>query len=287
MDSRSYLFVPGDQLERVAKAAASAADAVIVDLEDGVGGESKQFARDRLPDVARSLRESGQVVAVRINGQGDMLEDDLLAACLPDVDILVVPKVSGPDDVEDVAKRAAEFASARALAPIPLIALIEDARGVLNAGAIAASANVCALALGSEDFSLSLRVKPSFECLDLPARTIALAASAWDKAAIALPISIAAFRDEDGTRRAAMFARAYGVRGALCIHPLQVAIVNDVFRPSSAELDEANAILSGWAEAQARGEAVTTVGGRMVDAPVVAWAQQVLRRGADRNGELS
>ena len=275
---RSLLFVPGDNPDQICKAARSAADAVIIDLEDAVAAEAKNDARDALGESVELLRENAKYAIVRINADGAMRKRDVVAAIEANFDAIMVPKVESDADLAEVGYLIAhQKRSNRQVSP-SLIALIESARGVLSAAKIADLPRVSALALGTEDFAQSMGVKPEPALLDLPVRMLGLAANATGKAAYALPLSIASFRDIEGTRAAALTALGYGCHGALCIHPLQVETVNAAYVPATEDVAKARAVIFAWQEAQAMGKAVAVADNRMVDAPVVAWAERVLSR---------
>jgi len=275
---RSLLFVPGDDPERIGKAARSAADAVIVDLEDAVAAEAKKEARDALGEAADLLRKNGKYAVVRINADRAVQHWDVLAAVGGNFDAIMVPKVESAAEMTQISCLIAQQKRSNRMPSPKLIALIESARGVISAAKIAEMPRVSALALGTEDFAQSMGVKPDPGVLDLPVRTLALAANACGKAAFALPLSIASFRDSDATRAAALTAASSGCHGALCIHPLQVETVNAAFAPPEDDVAEARAVMTAWMTAQAEGKAVAVAGNRMVDAPVVAWAERILSR---------
>ncbi|MDR7103737.1 CoA ester lyase [Croceicoccus sp. BE223] len=274
---RSLLFAPGDNPERIAKAATTAADAVIVDLEDAVAQPAKVGARAALARTVAPIREGGKYAVVRINSGPDG-DADIAAAVASGVDAIMVPKVECSNDITRVGRVLSMLRAPDRAAMPTLIALLESARGVVAANEIAAAPRVSAIALGTEDFSLSMGVKPLPPVLDLPVRTIALAAHANSKAAYAIPLSIAAFREIDATRDAALKARSYGCHGGLCIHPLQAETLNAAFAPTPEEIEQARAVFHAWEIAQAEGKGVTVVGDRMVDAPVAGWAKTVLAR---------
>jgi citrate lyase subunit beta/citryl-CoA lyase len=278
---RSLLFVPGDDAPKLAKAHTRGADAIIVDLEDGVAVTNKATARAALPENAGLLATVGCDVVVRVNsGWRDVLAD-LEAAVNGNVTAIMVPKVDKLERIGVIAEMLAELEVERGLAigTIGIVALIESAASLNQLAAIAAHSRVIGLALGSEDFALDLGVPPTPACLDLPCRQIALAAAPRRLMALALPVSIAAFRDEPAFAAAALLARAVGATGALCVHPSQVRIANETFTPTDAEVSDARAVLDAWA--QREGRAVIALNGKMIDQPVVERARAVLdaRRG--------
>ncbi|WP_414900283.1 HpcH/HpaI aldolase/citrate lyase family protein [Sphingomonas flavalba] len=273
---RSLLFVPGDDSRRMTKAAASSADAVIIDLEDGVPPQRKLFARDAIGTAIETLRAGGKAVLVRVRpGWRDLLQD-IDAAAVPGVSALMIPKAACPHALKVVAEIIEEFTRERGLAAPGLVPLIESAKGVENAPAIASVPQVIGIALGTEDFSFDVGVAPTPELLDWPCRRMAMAAAAAGISAYAIPYSIAAFRDHAATVAAAARARSYGAHGALCIHPAQVDLVNEAFGFSAAEIADARSVMAAWSEAVRAGHGVTTVNGRMIDAPVAARAARIM-----------
>jgi citrate lyase subunit beta / citryl-CoA lyase len=268
---RSLLFVPADDERRIGKAAGSEADAVILDLEDGVSIENKAAARQRLPQAIETVAAQGKTVLVRVDS--DNLQADMEAALHPLLSALMLPKVEDVTPVQIVSNYLDSGSS-----NIGILPLIESPRALPQLEAILLQARVVGLALGSEDFSLALGVPPTPACLDLPSRMIALAAAAHGKAAIAIPFSLAAFRDLDGFRDAALLARSFGATGGLCIHPAQVDVVNGSFRPSQESMDQARAIAAAWEKAEQAGQAVISLDGQMIDRPVALRAARLLSR---------
>ena len=273
----SLLFLPADRADRVAKAGRSGADAVILDLEDAVAPEAKANARARLEDSAEILRSAACGVVVRINAPWRLALEDLAASCAANVDAIMVPKVEDAARLTVISEMLAEYETAKGNhTKVALLALIEAPIALARMAAIAAVPRVIGLALGSEDFSLSLGVEPTAESLDLPCREIALTASARGLMAFGLPLSLTEFRDLESYGKAVAAARAMGMTGALCIHPAQIGPVNTGFYPSPREVAAARAILEAWDE-PSRGERMAiTVAGRMVDVPVVLRARRTL-----------
>lgn len=266
---RSLLFVPADDERRIAKAAGSEADAVILDLEDGVAPEKKLSARESLSQAIETVAAQGKAVLVRVDS--DYLQADMEAALNPLLSALMLPKVEDVTQVQTVSQYLDSVGSHTAILP-----LIESPRALPQLEACLSLARVVGLALGSEDFSLAMGVPPTPACLDLPSRMIALAAAAHRKAAVAIPFSLAAFREVDGFRDAAALARSFGATGGLCIHPAQVDVVNDCFRPSQKSMDQARAIAAAWERAEKAGKAVISLDGQMVDRPVALRAARLL-----------
>jgi citrate lyase subunit beta/citryl-CoA lyase len=255
---RSYLFVPGDRPERFDKAHASAADAVILDLEDAVAPDRKDAAR---ASVAAALSASRPVV-LRINPvDTPWFRADLALCRHPGVAAVMLPK---SERVQDLAGLGADLA---------VIALIETAAGFANVRAIAAAANVRRLAFGAIDFQLDLGLRASFDDLLAFRSEIVLAARlAMQPAPIDSPsVAIDAPAEvEEEARR----ARRIGFGAKLCIHPRQVDVVNRSFSPSDAELAWAERVMEAADRSQG---AAVALDGKMMDKPVILRAQALLR----------
>jgi citrate lyase subunit beta/citryl-CoA lyase len=254
---RAPLFVPADRPERFAKAAASGADAVILDLEDAVAAEAKHRARAALRRDFTDLP-----VLLRINAVGTAEHAaDLAAACGLAPAAVIVPKA---ELVSDLA------ATARALGGLPLVALIETARGLAGARAIAALPDVARLAFGSVDFCADLGCAHLPEVL-LPARSeLVLAARLAGQPA---PIDgvTTQIDDPDAAAQDAARARDLGMGGKLCIHPRQIVPVLAAFAPSADEIDWARRILASR-------DGAVRIDGEMIDEPVRQRARAILAR---------
>ncbi|GAA0493322.1 MULTISPECIES: CoA ester lyase [Pigmentiphaga] len=261
---RSALFVPGDRPERLPKALASGADAVIVDLEDAVEPGAKAAARAA---VAASLKAcADRSVVVRVNAIQTIYFDEDIALCAasPAVAAVMLPK----------SESAADMARA-ASAGRPVWPLIESARGVLALAAIADAPGVERLVFGSLDFALDLDLDPVSAAgravLDDARHRMLLHARGAD-----LPAPLDGVHpqldDIDGLRAEAARARGAGMGGMLCVHPVQVAAINEAFSPSDAELAWARRVV----EAAAGQRGAFRLEGRMVDAPVLARARRMM-----------
>jgi len=263
MLARSYLFVPADRPERYAKALASGADAVIVDLEDAVAPATKDAARAAL---AAWLDGGGNGVAVRINDAASaMFASDLALVARPGVHAVVVPKAERGDDL----------AAVRAAAPAAvLLPLGETAAGIASARALARAEGVERLLFGSIDLQLDLGIEGDGDEL-LAFRSELVLASRLG--GIAAPVDGVCTAIDDAAALAAdtRRARKLGFGAKLCIHPRQVAVVHAAFAPSADEVAWAQRVV---AAAAASAGAAVAVDGAMVDRPVLLRAQGVLAR---------
>jgi len=274
---RSLLFVSAADQVRLAKVADRAADAVILDLEDAVPPDRKAAARDGVPAAAAAIASRGSPVIVRINAEWRAACVELPLATRPDIAAIMVPKAESGARLSVIAEMVREYAGDAGMdAPPGLIALVESPAGVAALDEIAVVPGMIGLALGTEDFSLALGVPPSREALELPCRLLALAAARHGLMALGLPVSIATIDDMDAWQEGIRMARAVGMTGALCIHPRQIAPVNQGFALSVDEVDRARRVLDAWDAAGRSG--VVLHEGRMIDRPVVLAAERTLRR---------
>jgi citrate lyase subunit beta/citryl-CoA lyase len=277
---RSLLFVPSNNARLINGAHKRAADALILDMEDAVPAAEKPAARAGLPVAIAQLSKHGATVLVRVNAERDALAEDLQAAVRAGLSAVVVPKVDGVAILHEVDALLAELESRRELTAggIGVIALIESPAALFQLNAIAGGPRVLGLALGSEDFSLMLGVEPGPESLTLPCQWIALAAAAHRRMAFGLPTSLANFRDRASYANATERARAFGMTGALCIHPAQVPLVNAAFAPPQEDVAWAQAVMLAWDNAEQSGVGVATLDGAMIDKPVAERARAILAR---------
>jgi len=268
---RSVLFVPGTRPDRFQKAMTCGADAVVFDLEDSVDAARKADGRRAVADFLTTTSASRTARFVRVNApRSAWQKDDLawigeVAGC---IEAVVLPKVEAAADIELVAHAAP---SGR------VIPLLETARGIVNAAAIAAArADVPALIFGAEDFTADLgipRTTDGEELLLARSQIVLAAATTGAEALDAVFVDLTAPED---FRRDAVRARALGFRGKTAIHPDQIAAINEVFSPSADEVARARRLIDADAAARAAGEGAFRFENRMVDAPVVTRARRVV-----------
>ena len=264
---RSLLFVPADNPDRAARAFGRGADAVIVDLEDGVAPDVKPRARAVAVELLRG--EPGPSVRLlRVNPlDTEWGPDDLDAARGLPIDGLVLPKTT-PETIEPWA-----------MLGVPLLVLIETAAGLRASYEIASHPAVAALILGGADLSVELRLQPRRDGLELlHARSRLVLDSA--AAGIRPPFDVVHLdiHDAAGLERGCELGTSLGFGGKMCIHPAQLEIVNRVFSPSPEELAEAQAVVDAFEAGIRDGRGAVAFNGRMIDAPVVAAARATLAR---------
>lgn len=278
----SMLFIPADTDRFLAKAGQRGADALILDLEDAVARPAKAGARANLAAFTPRLQSSANVpVYVRVNNEPGLLAADLEAAIASRPDGLLMPKVDTPDQVVqlDADMRRLEAKYGRTPGSIRVIALIESALALCNVVAIAQSSQrLSGLLFGTEDFGASMGIESRVEGMSGPAQTMAIAAAAVGLQPMGLPGSVADFSNPDAYRALLVHARRIGMRGAICIHPAQVPVVNEVFGGTADEADHARRLLEVFDASVAAGRGAVAHEGRMIDEPIAIRARRFLQR---------
>lgn len=271
--ARSFLFVPANRPDRFAKALASGADAVIIDLEDAVSPAEKTAARGQLADGFAQLNPADRArLVVRMNALGTPFHDDDLSLLQQlagqGLSGVMVPKAETVDGLRRV---ATAIGPACALLP-----LIESVAGLDAADALARASQVQRLAFGNLDFQADLGLACAPDEAELMPVRLAVVLAAR-RASLPPPVDgvTPGTQDMAQLQRDAARAQRGGFGGKLCIHPAQVAGVNAAFSPSAAQLEWAQRVLAAF-DAAAGG--VFSLDGRMVDAPVVRLAQRTLAR---------
>lgn len=265
MTARSYLFVPGNRPERFDAASRAGADVVLIDLEDAVAPPLKHAARQA------AVEWLGKRSAwLRINGSdSEWFADDLPLLRLPGVQGVMLAKAEASEAIAAIQRIAAPA--------LPVIPLIESAHGLWHAMALAATPGVVRLAFGAVDFQLDLGLDGERDEL-LAARSQLVLVSRV--AGLLPPVDgvTMALDDPDALRRDVSYARRLGFGGKLCVHPRQVAAINEGFRPTPAEVEWARRVVDA---AAAAGNNALRLDGKLVDRPVIDRARAVLRNAAN------
>jgi (S)-citramalyl-CoA lyase len=264
---RSMLFVPGSRPDRFAKALAAGADAVCLDLEDSVAPAEKAAAREQVRIYLDQSAQAAPIRAVRINPlDGAAGLRDLLA--LAEIErrpgALLIPKVESPEAVRLAA-------NVLAVAPVPIVALVETVAGLRAADAIARAPGVALLCFGSGDYAAEVGCSMSAEALAGPRAHLTQAAAAAGIAC--LDGAWLAIDDEAGLRADCARALDLGFCGKPAIHPRQIAAINAAFTPSADAVAEARAVIAAVAAA---GGGVARRNGRMLDTPIVRQAERIV-----------
>lgn len=274
MRLRSLLYVPANVERFVARAHERGADAVILDLEDSVEEGSKDAARAALAAAVARLERAARVL-VRIN-RGPRMGEDLRAAWRAGAAGIVLPKACGPAAID------ALLSELPAGAEMPVLPIIEDAAGMLDARAIASHPAVLALSLGAEDFATATGGQPAPDVLRLPKLLVHYAAKAEGKLSLGMLRSTVDFTDTEALNDAAIEAARFGFDGASCIHPKVVSFLNAAFTPAEAEVARARRIVSAAGDAARAGRGAFMLDGAFVDLPVLDRARRVLEKADER-----
>jgi citrate lyase subunit beta/citryl-CoA lyase len=278
MARRSLLFSPGDRPEMLRTAVGTDADAVAFDLEDAVAPGAKAAAREAVHDLLASDGfDPDAEVCLRVNA-GETAAADVAAVVDREVrlDAVLLPKVSGAAEIDRLAALLADAGR-----PLPVIAVVETAAGVLAAPEIAAADPVVALCLGAEDLAADLgaaRTPRGTEVSHARGRVL-LAARAAGVTAIDTVFTDTG--DAAGLRAATARARDLGYDGKMAIHPAQVPVINAAFTPDPEQVAWAERVLAARAEAEREDRGVFAVDGEMIDAPLIARAERIVARAAD------
>jgi citrate lyase subunit beta / citryl-CoA lyase len=278
---RSMMFVPVNVDKFVDRAHTRGADAIILDLEDSILPKDKEHARTLVAAAAPKVARSGADVIVRVNRPWRLCLRDLEAVVSREICALMLPKAESAEHVHMIAEVLDELEAERGLPQghTRLVPMIESASAFFNAQEIAAShSRVVALTLGAEDFALSVGMVPEAEGLFYPKQQIVIAARAAGVLPLGFIGTVADYKDLDAFRATVRRSRRLGFIGASVIHPAQIAILNEEFRPSDQEVQQARKVVAAFEKAAGGRQGAIEVDGKMVDIPVVERARATLAR---------
>jgi citrate lyase subunit beta/citryl-CoA lyase len=274
---RSLLFIPGNNPGMLQNGGVFGADAVILDLEDAVSPLEKDAARLLVANALNSVDYGSSKKVVRINPLDTPMSGYDIRAIVPCRPYaLLLTKVQSAADIKEAVFLIAA-AEQTGQEPVRIIALIETPRGLAEAYPVAmADERVIALAFGAEDYTAALgaiRTKEGKEVLT--ARSLMVnAAAAAGKDALDTPYTDV--NDEVGLIEDTALAKQLGFKGKLAVNPRQVDVIHSIFNPSEQEIEWAERVVQAIRQAEEQGSGVISVGGRMVDAPIVNRAERVL-----------
>jgi citrate lyase subunit beta/citryl-CoA lyase len=292
---RSMLYVPASRPDMIAKAAASAADGVCIDLEDAVAVDEKPASRANVVRALRDLDFGRKMRAFRINGLDTPFAYRDLIEVVEDagdrLDLVMLPKANLPQDVVFVCMLLTQIEMSRGFTRrIGIEAQIESAKGFLWAREIAqASPRLEALIFGPGDYSATMQM-PVANIGEMDENdqiypghrwhavmhTVVAAARAYGLRAIDGPY--AGYKDSAGLERACRVARVMGFDGKQCIHPSQIAIVHNIFGPTADEVARAKAVVEAYEAAAKDGRGAVGHDGKMIDMANIRMARAVLRK---------
>lgn len=277
MRDRSFLFVPGNDEKKIAKALQSTADVIVFDLEDSVIPAQKEWARANVVGIL--AERLGKPMLVRINSVSTPWALQDLLAVLPQKPYgIMLPKSELACDIKKVCWVSEQLTGADSEPRI--YPLIESAAGVERALEIAqASRRICRLVFGALDYLLDLGLDYNSDPSLLAyarARLVGISAITGLEGPVDTVYPV--FNDEEGLLRDTLEAKKLGFAGKLVIHPRQIEIVNRVFSQSSAQIEEAKQIVKVYKEAQLEGKGAIQWKGKMIDEPILKRAQRVLQQ---------
>lgn len=278
---RSMLFIPGSNPGNIVNATSFEADSIIFDLEDAVAYSEKDAARILVRNALSSLRFEGTEIIVRINSlPTDFWQADLDEIIPQQPDVIMTTKTESAQDVRTVSEYIAQIEAQKGLpvGGIKLIALLESARAIHNAYEIAsADPRMSALYLGAEDLAFDLhavRTLSGEEILYARAQLIMAAREAGIQA-LDTPF-ILDIRDMDALREDCLRSRGMGFDGKASIYPGHIEIINEVFAPSKEKYEHALQVLAAVEKAEKAGKGVTTLNGKLIDAPIIQLAKRTV-----------
>ncbi|MFL4468611.1 CoA ester lyase [Tateyamaria armeniaca] len=267
---RSVLYIPGSKPRALDKARGLPVDAIIFDLEDAVSLEEKEAARDTLADALSTGGYGARMKIIRINGlETPWGRADAKAAVKMGADAILLPKVSAPSDLDALPEITGDT---------PLWAMMETALGMLNAASIAAHPKLTGMVMGTNDLAkeLQTRARPDRLPMQTGLGLCLLAAKAHGLAIIDGVYN--AFKDEAGLAAECAQGRDMGFDGKTLIHPAQIDIANAAFSPSEADVDLARRQIDAFEAAEASGQGVAVVDGRIVENLHIVTARETLAK---------
>jgi citrate lyase subunit beta/citryl-CoA lyase len=273
----SRLYLPGNSPKMMINAGLHKPHAVILDLEDSVLVSKKQEARLLVRNALRQVDFFGAERMVRINQLPRGLEDlEQVVAHFPHA--ILIPKCESADEVKQVDDKIRQIGEqAHIDRELFLIPIIESSKGIISAHEIAASADaVVALTIGLEDYTADLGVKRTFEGSESFYARSHLINVCKATGIQAIDSVFSDVGDTDGLRRTGRDSKALGFEGMGCIHPRQIAVINECYTPDTDEIEKAKKIVMAFEEASRKGIGVVSLGSKMIDPPVVERALHVL-----------
>lgn len=303
---RSELAVPGSNTSLFEKAASSAADIIFLDLEDAVAPDDKVQARKNIVQALNEIDWGTKTMMIRINGLDThyMVRDvvDIVEAC-PRLDMILIPKVGVPADVYALDMMVTQLENSKGRSKrIGLEVLIETALGMANVEAIAQSSRrLEAMSFGVADYAASTRARTTViggvnrESVvltdpDEQGQRQTFWTDPWHAAQTRMLVACRAyglrpidgpfgdFSDPEGFRAAARRAAVLGYEGKWAIHPSQVALSNEVFTPTEAEVTKARRIKEAMAQAAREGKGAVSLDGRLIDIASIRMAEALLAK---------
>ncbi|RHZ70266.1 hypothetical protein Glove_273g7 [Diversispora epigaea] len=278
---RALFYVPGSEERKIKSSLNISADSIVYDLEDSVAFNRKGIAREMVFNILEAAVESKSERTVRINAVGSGLELDDLNVVLQSKHLegIVIPKVRSAKDIQFVSRMIDSVAPDENRSKIRLIASIESALGIMNLKEIATSdPRLDALVFAAEDYcaDVGLIRTPSRKEMLLARQTIVTTASAYGLQSI--DIVCVDFRNDDVLIEECKEGREMGFLGKQAIHPRQIDIIQKMFLPDEQDVERASRIVYGYEQHAKKGIGAFDLDGKMIDLPVVKWAERIISR---------
>ena len=276
---RTMMFLPGSNVAMLRDAALYGADSIMFDLEDSVSLKEKDSARTLVHFALKTFDYSKVETVVRINSLDANGDLDVEAAVLGGVNVIRLPKTENAQDIVDVEEiiTKVEKENGIPVGTTKMMAAIESAEGVLNCREIAkSSSRLIGIALGAEDYVTNMKTRryPDGQELSFARNMILHAARAAGIAAIDTVYSD--IDNTEGFQREVSLIKQLGFDGKSVINPRQIPLVNEIYKPTEKEINNAMDVIQGIREAEAKGSGVISVNGKMVDKPIVERAERVI-----------
>jgi len=278
----SRLYLPGNTPSMMLNAGIHKPNGLILDLEDAVAPDKKHEARFMVRNALRTLNFYGAERMVRIN-QGERGLQDLEFVVPHHANLILVPKVEEAEQLVQVQKRIDEIKEKNNIQhPIWLMPIIESAKGVMNAYAIAQATNtVSSMAIGLEDYTADLGVRRTQEGTESFFARNMVVTSSVAAGIQAIDSVYSDVSDMEGLAENVRTSKSLEIIGMGCIHPRQVRVIHENYAPDEVEIDKAKKIFCAFIEAKEKGLGVVSLGTKMIDAPVVKRAEKVIKLAVD------
>lgn len=277
---RSLLFVPGNRRAMIEKSWTSGADALIFDLEDSVPDDAKGEARELVRAALQKAIEPHPFLMVRVNAlRTSHWQADVQSVGVKNLFALLIPKCESFAAIQELRQLIEQQGHMAGMhdGALRLFLLIETAKGLLAASRLAKStARISGLAFGAEDFRLDMGLAATPDGREVFFARSYLAIVARGAECLAIDSVFTDFKDSEGLRRETQTAKELGYNAKLAIHPQQIPIIHEVFRPTEREIAEARRVVEAFAKAQAAHSGVASLDGRMIDKPIVDRARRLL-----------
>lgn len=275
---RSRLYLPGNEPKFFINAGLHTPDGIILDLEDSVAPSEKDTARYLVRNALRSVDFYGAERMVRINQLPKGIED--LKFVIPhNVNVILLPKCESAEQILEVEKEINRLKKQHKIdSEVYIMPILESAKGIIKAYEIAtASALNCALAIGLEDYTADIGTQRTNEGKESIFARQMLLNSAKAAGIQAIDTVFSDINDMEALRQSVLEAKALGFEGKGCIHPRQIPVVHEAFKPLPEEIEKARKIVEAFNDAEKKGLGVVALGSKMIDPPVVKRALKIIK----------